>query len=178
MKFLKIIIQGEAPSQGSMKAFPFKKKNGGLGVNQIHQDNKGIKKFRESVKKELEDKYKEFYTDNPDQAFSIDVIFYLDRPKTVKRTFPTRRTDKDLDKRIRALLDALTRNEVYNPYGVFDDDSQVVKITAVKKYIETCKQHEHYNSGCTQCNESGPRTIVKISKVYLTKDNEIEIEQY
>ncbi len=177
MKSIIINIDGPCPSQGSMKAFPFKKKNGGLGVNQVHQDNKGIKKFRENVKNELKDKYKEFYTDNPDQAFSIDVIFYLDKPKTVKRTFPTRRTDKDLDKRVRALLDALTRNEVYNPYGVFDDDSQVVKITAVKKYTEACKHHEQYNAECAQCNESSPRTIVKISKVYLTNDNEINIEE-
>ena len=164
------MIPGEAPSQGSMKAFPFKKKNGKMGVNQVHQDDKGIKEFRKNTMNALSDVYKDFYTDNIDVAFCVEVVFYIEKPITVKRPFPTGRFDKDLDKRIRALLDALTKSDSYNPYGIFDDDSQVVKISAVKKYAVPCDTHKEYNESCEKCKNGLLRTDVKVSKIYDTKE--------
>ena len=56
---------------------------------------------------------------------AIEIDFYLPRPKTVKRIYPT--VPPDLDKLIRAVLDALTGI-------VYLDDSQVVEIKATKAY--------------------------------------------
>jgi crossover junction endodeoxyribonuclease RusA len=62
------------------------------------------------------------------EGVEINVIFHMARPKTVKRKEPFKRPD--IDKLARAVLDALT--------GVaYDDDEQVVKLTASKEYAET-----------------------------------------
>lgn len=61
----------------------------------------------------------------------VEVIFYLERPATVslaKRPWPIK--PPDLDKLFRS-LDGLT------DAGVWDDDGQVVKITAWKVYADT-----------------------------------------
>jgi crossover junction endodeoxyribonuclease RusA len=57
---------------------------------------------------------------------SIEIVFYLEKPKTVKRILPT--VPPDLDKLIRGLLDALTLAHVWL------DDALAVDITAVKIY--------------------------------------------
>ena len=58
----------------------------------------------------------------------MDLVFILNKPKTVKRNEPYVRPD--LDKLIRAVLDGLT--------GVaYEDDQQVVRLTAQKAYGET-----------------------------------------
>jgi Holliday junction resolvase RusA-like endonuclease len=55
----------------------------------------------------------------------ITIAFYMPRPKTVKRAFPS--VAPDLDKLVRAVLDGLT--------GVaYADDGQVVEIYAQKLY--------------------------------------------
>jgi len=134
----KIVVNMECPSQGSMKAFPFKKKNGKLGVNQVHQDSKGIYEYRKAVSEVSKEAHEDFFG-NKEDAFAIKMIFYVEKPVSVKRELPTGRYDKDLDKRIRATLDALTFSEVYNKNGIFADDSQVVKVEAVKLFSETGK---------------------------------------
>ena len=58
----------------------------------------------------------------------MDLVFIFNKPKTVKRNEPYVRPD--LDKLIRAVLDGLT--------GVaYEDDQQVVRLTAQKAYGET-----------------------------------------
>ena len=60
-------------------------------------------------------------------AMGIEVTFRVRRPKTVKREYPS--VAPDLDKYIRACLDALT--------GIcYIDDSQVIQITASKEYAD------------------------------------------
>ena len=60
-------------------------------------------------------------------GIGIEIEFQVRRPKTVKRTFPT--VAPDLDKYIRACLDALT--------GIcYIDDSQVIDIKATKVYAD------------------------------------------
>ena len=62
----------------------------------------------------------------------VEIIFYLERPSTVsvaKRPWPIK--PPDLDKLLRGVLDGLT------DAGVWDDDGQVVKITAWKVYADT-----------------------------------------
>ena len=61
-------------------------------------------------------------------AITITMRFRYLRPKSVIRTQPT--VPPDLDKQIRSILDALT--------GIaYVDDSQVVEITATKRYHTT-----------------------------------------
>lgn len=63
-----------------------------------------------------------------DGAITISMEFRYLRPKSVTRTEPT--VPPDLDKQIRSILDALT--------GIaYQDDSQVVCITATKRYDQT-----------------------------------------
>lgn len=57
---------------------------------------------------------------------SVTVTFYLPRPKTVARFYPT--APPDLDKLIRAVGDALTASDLYK------DDSYVVEWKARKLY--------------------------------------------
>ncbi len=59
-------------------------------------------------------------------ALSLQVIFFMPRPKTVKREFPI--TAPDLDKLIRSINDSAT------DAGVIKDDSQVIEIVAYKFY--------------------------------------------
>ena len=62
-----------------------------------------------------------------DGAVSIQLHFFLRRPRTVTRQLPT--VPPDLDKLIRAVLDALSGT-------AYDDDSQVVEIKATKAYSD------------------------------------------
>ena len=63
-----------------------------------------------------------------DGPMGIDVTFRVRRPKTVKRDYPS--VAPDLDKYIRACLDALT--------GIcYIDDSQIVDISSKKVYSDT-----------------------------------------
>ena len=52
------------------------------------------------------------------------------KPKSSKTQFPVTRSSGDIDKLTRAALDAFTES------GVFDDDSQVVRVVAEKYYTD------------------------------------------
>lgn len=60
-------------------------------------------------------------------AMEVVLTFLLPRPKTVKCAHPTAKND--LDKLTRTVLDALTGI-------VWEDDGQVVKLTAMKAYAD------------------------------------------
>ena len=60
---------------------------------------------------------------------SVEVFFYLPRPKTVKRAWPI--VPPDLDKLCRGLLDGIGQSEV-----IWGDDSQVVNLVAWKAYAD------------------------------------------
>lgn len=59
-------------------------------------------------------------------AVEVEAIFYLPRPKTVKRCVPS--VKPDIDKLVRALFDSMTKA------ALIKDDSLVVRLTAVKLY--------------------------------------------
>lgn len=61
------------------------------------------------------------------EPVEIELVFYMVRPRTVTRSEPS--VAPDLDKLIRAVLDALTAI-------AYRDDGQVTRITAAKEYGE------------------------------------------
>lgn len=63
-----------------------------------------------------------------DVPVRVVLEFLMPRPKSVRRVWPT--VPPDIDKTIRAILDALT------DAGVWGDDSQVVSLSAVKRYAD------------------------------------------
>lgn len=107
-------VAGLPVPQGSLKVM-----NGNL----IHVKDKELRAWRIEIGNtakncgiKLADKNK---------GISIDLMFCMPRPKTVKRAIPC--TRPDLDKLIRGVLDALT--------GIaYVDDGQVVSISATKIY--------------------------------------------
>jgi len=70
-----------------------------------------------------------------DGPVSLEVVFYLERPSTIKvnkRPHPI--VPPDVDKLVRAVSDALS------DAGVWHDDSQVVKLVAFKRYADNHEQ--------------------------------------
>jgi Holliday junction resolvase RusA-like endonuclease len=63
-----------------------------------------------------------------DTPVEVNIVFYLPRPATVTREFPS--VTPDLDKLIRAVLDSLTAAKIYT------DDSRVIRIASVKLYAD------------------------------------------
>lgn len=60
-----------------------------------------------------------------DQALALNVTFWLERPMTITRVYPT--VPPDLDKLVRAIGDALSGI-------VYQDDKQLTTIVAIKRY--------------------------------------------
>ncbi len=70
------------------------------------------------------------HLEGPVQVF---LEFVFERPKSAQnRLYPHVRSTGDLDKLVRAVLDALQPKDPWP--GLIDDDSQVVRITAAKDY--------------------------------------------
>jgi Holliday junction resolvase RusA-like endonuclease len=66
-------------------------------------------------------------------AVKVEAVFYLTRKPTVKRPYPT--VPPDVDKICRSLLDGITaRSKSGEILGVWQDDSQVVRLEVSKKY--------------------------------------------
>jgi Holliday junction resolvase RusA-like endonuclease len=86
----------------------------------VHQKSKRLMDWRSAIATEAKTAVTEL-----DGAVAIGMVFVVARPKTVKRLLPS--VKPDLDKYVRAVMDALT--------GVaYVDDSQVVSLYAEKVY--------------------------------------------
>ena len=105
-------VEGKPIQQGSMRAF---------NNHIVHNKSKDLMAWRAQVGQAAH-----VAGCTPiEGAITISMRFRYLRPKSVIRTQPT--VPPDLDKQIRSILDALT--------GIaYQDDSQVVQITATKEY--------------------------------------------
>ena len=66
-------------------------------------------------------------------AVKVEAVFYLTRKSSVKRPYPT--VPPDIDKVTRSLLDGITaRSKSGQILGVWQDDSQVVRLEVSKVY--------------------------------------------
>jgi crossover junction endodeoxyribonuclease RusA len=115
---IQVFAPGIPQPQGSKNAF----RRGNKIV--LVEANKNLPAWRRLVTEKLEAAN---YSCQPlTGAVSLDVMFFMPRPKTVKRELPT--VPPDLDKLIRSINDSAT------DAGVIEDDSQVVEIVAYKIY--------------------------------------------
>lgn len=114
-----VVVQvlGEPIPQGSMRA---------VARGRIISDNSRLKPWRDSVSWHVRDAM----ADGPPLTGPLEVraTFVLPRPPSVPRRRWAPEKRPDLDKLLRALLDAATAG------GAWVDDSQVVAITASKVY--------------------------------------------
>jgi Holliday junction resolvase RusA-like endonuclease len=141
---LTITVIGKPQPQGSVKAFvpthkggaPVRRPDGSIVVN-LTSDNPALKQWRDRVSDEA--LRAGAIEPTPGVAFEVDCIFLLERPKahcgtgrnegTVKLGAPAWPVVRpDVDKLLRAVLDALTGR-------VWADDAQVVVATAQKCYV-------------------------------------------
>lgn len=114
-------VPGEPKSQGSMKTVTPK---GGTKPVVIHS-NKALVPWRRTVAQAADYLVREpFYG-----GVTVDLTFFMHRPKSVTRPHPITRSSYDLDKLIRAVFDALTDS------GAIEDDSRVVEARARKVYV-------------------------------------------
>lgn len=121
-------VAGEPAPKGSTKSFPFKRKNGSIGVSTTNANPK-TKSWQERVSSEAQRAVEHAGVDGLfTKGVSVNLTFCLTRPKSIsikKRPQPT--SKPDLDKLTRAVLDGLT-------HIAYKDDSQVVVIFATKAY--------------------------------------------
>jgi len=105
-------VDGVPVPQGSMRVF-----NGHV----VHNKGAELAVWRSAIAIEAR---RAGLTPEPG-AVRLDLLFVMPKPKTVKRDFPT--VAPDLDKLIRAALDAMTA-------VAYIDDGQVTDISATKVY--------------------------------------------
>jgi hypothetical protein len=123
-KSFSFVVPGEPIGQGSMKHIG----NGRM----IASNDKKLRIWRNAIVTAIEAADNKPFFDGPTK---LEVHFCIERPKTVKRDFPT--TPYDADKLVRAVGDGCTDS------GVISDDSIFVDIVASKRYGEGCPWGAH-----------------------------------
>lgn len=88
------------------------------------ESNKKLKSWRDTITAQVKNEMMEPYSEQA--SLKVVITFEFVRPKTSKRTYPN--VKPDLDKLVRAVLDALTKS------GIYRDDAQVVSLRARKTY--------------------------------------------
>lgn len=120
---LEFRVFGEPAPQGSKKP---------IGNNRFVEVSKKLAPWRKAVKEAATG----LVVADLDAPILVDILFYLPKPKTVKRDYPT--VAPDLDKLVRGCLDAITSA------GVWRDDAYVVSVAARKVYASDVEP-----SGCS-----------------------------
>jgi Holliday junction resolvase RusA-like endonuclease len=109
-------IEGEPAPQGSKTGFV---KNGRVIMIEA---SKKVKPWREAVVTET----MKHVACTMTEPVEIALVFYLPKPNSVKRKFPS--VKPDLDKLIRSTFDGLTTG------GLYTDDALGIAVSASKKY--------------------------------------------
>jgi Holliday junction resolvase RusA-like endonuclease len=124
----------EPRPQGSKKYVGSRKTAAGNNIPMIVESSPGLPVWRKAVS----DAVIQAMHDSGDLskfegAVKVEAVFYLTRKPTVKRPYPT--VPPDVDKICRSLLDGITaRSKSGEILGVWQDDSQVVRLEVSKVY--------------------------------------------
>lgn len=113
-------VEGLPIQQGSKKAFVI-----GGKARMVEAKDAELKPWRAAVQAAAEATGFQLGESIPAR---VDLVFYLPRPKSVKREFPV--TTADLDKLTRAVNDALTKSRIIH------DDSRIVTSAQKKRYAD------------------------------------------
>ena len=124
MKEITFTAYGIPQPKGSTKSFPFRKKDGKLGVSTTSTNKAKLTTWAEQVMAAAREHIPETLFDGP---VGIRVEFVLVKPKSVKRKTPT--VKPDIDKLARGLLDSLKG-------VIYTEDARVVLLMATKVYGE------------------------------------------
>lgn len=109
----KFSVEGLPAPQGSKRH---------VGNGRMIEASKFLPAWRAKIKQECESLF-----DEPmDGALEVELWFYLPRPSSVSREYPT--VMPDLDKLCRAVGDGLTAG------GAISDDARIVDLHAFKRY--------------------------------------------
>lgn len=123
MRELAFTVFGVAQPKGSAKAFVPKGWTRAV-VTSDNAKNKGWQQLvAESASRAIGAEPRALHTG----PVHLDVTFYLPRPKSLPKRVTDHLKKPDLDKLVRSVKDALTK-------VVWQDDSQVVTLTAAKTY--------------------------------------------
>ena len=125
MNEYKFEVRGVAVPQGSAKAFPFKKKDGQLGVA-VNTVNPALRAWREAIATEARKVAPPVLIEG---ACQVSCYFQFVAPKSRKKQGMTMYSRPDLDKLLRAVLDACTG-------VIWKDDSQVCILRGQKVYLD------------------------------------------
>lgn len=127
---LTLEVFGRPAPQGSKRYIGGSAKQGGRFI----EASKYLPAWRKAVTQEALAVIAEERWEKVEGPVELEVSFFLERPATIKqsaRPYPIK--PPDLDKLIRGISDSLT------DAGVWQDDSQVVKVIAAKYYDDDHK---------------------------------------
>lgn len=113
-------VAGTPAPKGSVSGFVVNNKKTGKPRAVVTHSDKS-KKWEKAIREYLSEQFRAFTG-----PVSVELWFFLSRPKTVTRPYPS--TVPDLDKLERAVLDALAT--------VWEDDSRVVDLDTHKRYAD------------------------------------------
>ena len=119
--------------QGSKKYVGVRRTAAGNNIPLIVESSAGLPAWRKAVS----DAVRQGMADSGDDskfagAVRVEAVFYMRKPKTVKRLHPI--TPPDIDKICRSLLDGITAKDKAGVQGVWGDDAQVVELVASKRW--------------------------------------------
>lgn len=110
---VKFEVEGLPAPQGSKRH---------VGNGRFIEASKNLPAWRSQIEKTC----LELFDQPLDGALEIELWFYLPKPSSVSRVYPT--VMPDLDKLVRAVGDGLTKG------GAITDDSRIVDLHAYKRY--------------------------------------------
>lgn len=125
---ISFFVAGEPQPKGSTRSFYVKK----LDRVVTTTTNKNTKQWQLRIATEAqhanESRSVSFFSPDKGSAYEVEALFLFSRPKSLPQKVKSNTRRPDLDKLVRAVLDGLA--DILLP-----DDSQVVRISAQKRYI-------------------------------------------
>lgn len=120
---LKFFVHGIPRPQGSKRGFY---RNGRVVLVEA---SKQLPEWRNQIVLAAKEAMLDYGWATADTAVKVECIFFMPKPKTVKRKYPI--VAPDTDKLLRGLFDALTASKVVS------DDQIITDVVASKRYSDT-----------------------------------------